>query len=253
MFAANLRHLRTTRSWSQQTLADQLGIPRTTLAGYELGKSEPNLNLLRQIAGVFGVSLDQLLADNLAIGVNEIASSDQLRVLAITTDTADRENIELVRSQASAGYVQHFHQPEYISTLPKISLPTLAEGTYRAFEIAGDSMLPMEPGWIVICTYLESLRDVRDGKTYVVVLKEEGIIYKRLYTDPSTTNLIAVSDNPAYSPLTIPAHQIQEIWQYRAHVGFSDRPDRPGDHDERLLDIQRSLDTLIAQLRQYTS
>lgn len=248
MFAANLRHLRNARGWSQHQLAERLGIPRTTLAGYELSKSEPNLALLRKIAATFGITLDRLIKDDLASGVDELVASDGLRVLAITTDSEHRENIELVRSQAFAGYAQHFQEPEYVAQLPRISLPMLADGTYRAFEIRGDSMLPMEAGWIVICHYVEALADIRDGRCYVVVLNDGSIVYKRLYRDKDSTTLIATSDNALYAPFTIQPDQVAELWQYRAHLGFNDRSGQQADLSVRLQGIEASLQAISGQL-----
>ena len=48
-------------------------------------------------------------------------------------------------------------------------IPNLPTGTYRAFEISGDSMLPMPSGSLVISKYVETLKDVKDDKTYVII------------------------------------------------------------------------------------
>jgi hypothetical protein len=48
--------------------------------------------------------------------------------------------------------------------MPKFYLPMFKQGTYRAFEIKGDSMLPILSGTIIIGEYLENWADVKAGK-----------------------------------------------------------------------------------------
>jgi transcriptional regulator with XRE-family HTH domain len=43
MFAKNLKALRKEKGWTQQELADRMGIKRAALGAYEEGRSEPRL------------------------------------------------------------------------------------------------------------------------------------------------------------------------------------------------------------------
>ncbi|HQW03663.1 MAG TPA: helix-turn-helix transcriptional regulator, partial [Saprospiraceae bacterium] len=156
MLSSNLQFLRRKTGYSQQELADLLEIPRTTWSGYELGKVEPNINMLQKISIFFHQSIDRLLNQRIDFDELEIARADTLRVLAITMDQDQRQNIELVYSKAEAGYLDGFQDPEFISELPKMYIPNLPTGSYRAFEIHGDSMLPMPSGSLVISKYVES-------------------------------------------------------------------------------------------------
>lgn len=56
-----LRFLRTKAGISQEKLAEILCIDRSTLAGYEIGRRIPNLDMLCQMADYFDVSTDYLL------------------------------------------------------------------------------------------------------------------------------------------------------------------------------------------------
>ncbi|MGG1675457.1 helix-turn-helix domain-containing protein [Neobacillus sp. NRS-1170] len=56
-----LTELRKERKWSLQETADQLGIAKSTYAGYESGYREPSLLSLTQIAELFDKSVDYLL------------------------------------------------------------------------------------------------------------------------------------------------------------------------------------------------
>jgi len=222
MLSANLKYLRKKRKLSQQELSTDFDIPRTTLGDYERGKTEPNLATLIKISEYFDTSLDRLIKSKLSNDEFEIVSDTKLKILAISVDSESNGNIELVDTKAEAGYLESFQDPEYIRDLPKIAIPQLTEGTYRGFEITGDSMLPLESGSIIISQYIESISSIKDDKTYIIVSKSEGLVYKRVRNDRDNNRLVLVSDNPLYLPYTIDYEEIQEIWQYHASLTFSD-------------------------------
>jgi hypothetical protein len=62
------------------------------------------------------------------------SNASNLRVLSVTVDADDRENIELVPVKASAGYLNGYGDPEYVAELPKFSLPMFGQGTFRALK-----------------------------------------------------------------------------------------------------------------------
>lgn len=53
--------LRKQRKWSLQETADQLGMAKSTYAGYESGYREPSLQSLSQIAELFETTVDFLI------------------------------------------------------------------------------------------------------------------------------------------------------------------------------------------------
>lgn len=61
MFSQRLKNLRKTRKLSMQEMADELGLARSTYAGYESGYREPNLCSLRTMARKLQTSSDYLL------------------------------------------------------------------------------------------------------------------------------------------------------------------------------------------------
>ena len=249
LLAQNLQYLRKKINLSQQELADKLDIPRTTWSGYELGKVEPNITMLQKISAFFDQPIDKLLNQRVDYDDLEIAKGDNLRVLAITMDHQQRENIELVNSKAAAGYLENFQDPEYIRDLPKMFIPGLPSGTYRAFEIKGDSMLPMPSGSLVISKYVESLQDIKDDKTYIVVTQHDGIVYKRVRNHADSHRLTAISDNEIYPPYTIDYSDIQEIWRYHAHIVFSDARQQQSDWlQDTMMDMQKKLADLQKKL-----
>lgn len=250
MIGSNLKFLRAEKKISQQQLADVLGIGRSTLAEYERSNTEPNIDNLLKISKHFAITVDQLLQSNLRHQDLEIERTDDLRVLAITMDaTSGRHNIELVDTKAEAGYLDSHQNPEYIRELPKIYFPNMPSGTFRGFEINGDSMLPMESGSIVICRHVERLQLVKPGRTYVIASKRDGLVYKRVFVDPSNQVLSLQSDNTMYLPYELPFDEISEIWQYYAHLSFSDQKvAHENATEDRLLDIQLKVTQIHKQI-----
>src|SRR5690625_3958053 len=134
--------------------------------------------------------------------------------------------VELVESKAEAGYLESFQDPEFITELPKIYIPNLPKNEYRGFEIEGESMLPMEPGSIVIGTRIESLDLIKDHRTYVIITKRDGLVYKRIQKLSDENKLLATSDNPVFHAYKISFYVFYEFWQYYTHLSFSDNPVR---------------------------
>ncbi|HPI46529.1 MAG TPA: S24 family peptidase, partial [Tenuifilaceae bacterium] len=151
------------------------------------------------------------------------SAGKNLRILTTLVDRDDKELITLVPVKASAGYAKGYSDPDFVETLPKFSLPFTElskERTYRAFQISGNSMEPIPSGAYIICEYLQNWSDVKSGKTYIVVTKDDGVVYKRLYNNDNDT-LLLKSDNPEYNPYTIPLNSISEIWKALGYISFA--------------------------------
>jgi len=121
----------------------------------------------------------------------------------------------------------------------------MKSGRYRAFEIRGDSMLPLESGSIVICKYVEKLTEIKSGKTYIVITHKDGVVYKRLQTLKDEARIIAISDNELFTPYSIEYADIQELWSYHAHIGFNDVKNTQDNLlEDKINDIQRKVSEL---------
>ena len=226
----NIKFLRKRERLTQEQLAEKIGIKRSLLGAYEEGRADPRLNNLLAISRVFDVSVDKLISfdisDNPDSFKNDNLSSNSLnnnlKILSITVDKEDRENIELVPYKASAGYLNGYADPEYIGDLPKFQLPFLpSSGTYRAFEITGDSMLPLQSGTIIIGQYVESINNIKNGETYVLLTHKEGVVYKRIIHQKDSNALYLISDNENYPPYTVEAGEILEVWEAKTYISKS--------------------------------
>ncbi|MEZ5893294.1 MAG: helix-turn-helix transcriptional regulator [Parvularculaceae bacterium] len=55
-----LKELRAERGWSQGDLAEKLDVSRQTVNSLERGKYDPSLPLAFKIAGLFGLSIEEI-------------------------------------------------------------------------------------------------------------------------------------------------------------------------------------------------
>lgn len=266
----NMRYIRKQLGHTQQEFADLLNIKRSSLGAYEEGRAKPNYDVLLNIAAQCGLTVDRLMTEKLSETIGKVfspnnsavlgdtsaasrPSSPDIRVLAQTTNHANEPNVELVSAKARAreSYLGGYGDPEYLDTLQKIHIPFLEKKgvTYRAFEIEGDSMLPLPSGAIVIGEYVEDFNDIKNGMTYIVVSYNDGIVYKRLYNNLRASGTLALhSDNPLYPPYTMPAEGIAEVWQAKSYI--SREMPTPGEVSlERLYSMVLELQQEVIRLK----
>jgi transcriptional regulator with XRE-family HTH domain len=60
VFAKRLVQLREEHDWTQQQVADKIGVSRSTYAHYELGRRSPDQDITERIMSLYGVSEDFL-------------------------------------------------------------------------------------------------------------------------------------------------------------------------------------------------
>jgi transcriptional regulator with XRE-family HTH domain len=253
IISSNIKFLRKKKGLTQQEFADQLGIKRSLVGAYEEQRAEPKYELLKKIALFFDVSIDDFINDEIdekwVPKPKSVASN--LRVLSITVDSDDKENIELVPMKASAGYLNGYADPEYVSALPKFNLPMFKQGTFRAFEIKGDSMLPLPSGTVIIGEYVENWGDIKPAETYVVVSKSDGVVYKRIgnrFRD--TKKLKLISDNPVYEPYEINGEDVLEVWKAKGFISMQMPEPTPEPTMESLTNMMTQMQRSISKLQQ---
>ncbi len=216
----NIKYLRKLAGYTQEQFANEVGIKRSLVGAYEEGRAEPRLQTLQKIGEVLNVTSDALISKDLTSDNAKKYQKEKIKILSITVNKEDKENIELIPQKAAAGYLNGYADPEYLADLPRFNLPMLPpNGTYRAFEISGDSMLPLASGSIVIGKYLESIQDIKNGKTYILLTNKEGIVYKRVFNYiEEKGKLFLVSDNKTYSAYELDPADLMEIWEAKAFI-----------------------------------
>lgn len=287
-FAHNLRFLRELKDMNQAKTADSIGFNKTTWNNYETGKSKPNIDDLFTISKFFQVSISELLEYDLSKAGNLIkkgsdAENEQNGKLkgkgkgnltdqneensgtggivktvhfmpqVITVDSSGNENVVMVPVRARAGYLNGYADPKFMETLPAYRLPGLNNGTFRLFEVEGLSMYPtLHGGDLIIGSYVEQLRDVRDDRVYVVVTRNAGIVVKRcLNRIQKDGKLILKSDNhkdrDMYPAIVCDPEDILEIWYATGFLSRQLRP--PAETYNRVIDLEGRLTLLEETLK----
>jgi transcriptional regulator with XRE-family HTH domain len=249
--ARNIKHLRSLKKLSQEELADKLNITRARLGAYEEDRNEPPAEILIKISDFFHVAIDALLkADLSKTDLKGLMNIGKNRLLfPIAVDKEGNDLVEVIPVKAQAGYVAGYSDPLYISKLPVMHLPFLPTGKHRAFSIRGDSMPPLKTNDYVVGKYVESIHDIKEGQTYVVLTKDDGIVYKRLANINKKAGTVELhSDNKAYQPYQLSFLNIAEIWKYECTIKLSGYSREEINYD-RILAMLRELQIEVKKVK----
>lgn len=243
-WADNVKFLRQRKKLSQESMAELLHISRSKLNAHENGHTvNPPIEDLFRFSSYFKISIDTLLKVKLAqlgelklreleAGNDVYMAGGNIRVLAITVDKNDRENVEYVPVKAKAGYKAGYNDPEFIASLPRYSFPDLPRtGTFRMFPTVGDSMLPIPEGSDILAKYVQDWTSIKASTLCIVIFKgEQDFVFKKV-TLQSEGTLLLESLNEVYKPYTTSVENVLEIWQFERFVSRA-IPERATDLQE---------------------
>jgi len=169
----------------------------------------------------------------------------------ISLDTNERENMIMVPIKASAGYASNVLDTDWYQDLPafNIPLPQYKEGSFRAFQVRGDSMLPvLQPAEWVMGKAVESVRQANDNRIHVVVTADT-VVVKKLRKSELTNLVNLISLNRDYPVIEQAISDIKELWEVNSKLSF-DLDVHEG--EEAMISLKQGLDSLrdeIAQLK----
>lgn len=143
--------------------------------------------------------------------------------------------VPLVHKYAYAGYQAGYGDDEYVEALPKVPMIVDKEhkGTYRAFEIRGDSMNngevgSYEEGYIAYGRELQqhhwrSKLHFKQWKSFVIVTKTDGILIKEIIKHDVEKGIITLhSWNPDYPDIEMSLDEIAQLFNV-VDVKFSNK------------------------------
>lgn len=230
-FSGNIKLLRKRKGRTQDEVAIALDLKRSTLSGYENGVAQPDIPTMIAFSIYYKISVDTLLKvdlqslpesqlSQLERGHDIFISGSDLRILATSVNSDNLDNIELVSEKAKAGYRTGYADPEFISVLPTFYLPFLhKERKYRAFQVSGDSMLPIPDGSWVVGEYVQNWRMIRNRHAYIVLTLDDGIVFKVIENKiDADASLVLHSLNTAYDPYAVHVKDIREIWKFVHYI-----------------------------------
>lgn len=245
--AQRIKNLRKELGLNQTEFATRIGITQTSLSQLEGEKNGISYDVFKAIVSEFNVNPVWLMDGVGTMYSSENASSVSRGAipLVVQVDKDDEENIVMVDRKAAAGYLQHQQDPDFISKLPSFRLPGFYGKSFRAFEITGDSMLPgINPGDMIVGSYVESLNEIRNGSVYIVVTHDGSIVAKRV-TALGNDIYELKSDNAVYEPYAVKAEDIAQIWKAESRITKKfEAPagnERLSSLEQRLIELERKL------------
>lgn len=215
IFSNNLRFLREKKGLKLDDFLE-IGIKRGTMSNYELGNTEPKLDIIRAFSKFFGISIDDLLNIDLTCNVSNSATLDKSLQstqpsLVIPCNLEDKGVvIPVYNAEASAGGGALRLDQEYI--IGHIMVPFAKKGDIALMTV-GNSMEPeISAGDILIVRQRLDWRDcIERGKVYIVVTTEE--IFVKVIHSVVQDGLVLHSFNPRYEDFPIPFKIIHSIFK----------------------------------------
>lgn len=220
---------------SSRQFALQLEYLPQSLSEILKGRRDVTIELLRKAVEVFDLNPNFLLSGDGPLYASEVHKG--LKVLTVVVDKKDNsERIVHVPKPAQAGYAGHLSDPTFVRDLPSYSLPNMqhSSGTFRSFDVAGDSMEPtLFEGDQIICSFMEPefwASSIKDNYVYVFVTQDDVLVKRAQNCLQKENHIKLISDNPFYEPYELTPHDVKEIWVVRSKISpFLPAPQRVRD------------------------
>jgi phage repressor protein C with HTH and peptisase S24 domain len=214
-------------------LADQMGIPRSTLY-YNFRKLRLDDNFKDKAAETLGLATEQVFGgvyNDPAAGALAHArmTGDELRMRRAFGDSStDREGLSVVPIMAQAGYSKHYLDPKFVDELEQMRVPNMPfkGDRYRVFEVSGDSMEPtLKEHFHVVGESVDPAFWSSTAQFYIhVVVTQDRIMVKRLFRKDDNS-FVCISDNEEFYPqFILKKSEIKELWLVKRKIDWEMPP-----------------------------
>lgn len=185
-----IKQLRTDRGITQKELAETLHKSESAVRMWELEKSEPDMETLKNIAAYFKIDINYLYGHSRSD--SELNRGIRIPVYGNVAAGIPIEAIDNFDSSNPDDWEE-------------IDQHTAANGEYFALRIKGDSMEPkISSGDIVIVRKQE---EVENGDIAIVCINGDEATCKKIKKTPEGVMLISL--NPAYEPMFYTKKEVQ--------------------------------------------
>lgn len=197
---SNVKHLRNEKNISQQNLADEIGVDRSTVSRIENGEIETTVDNAIKIADALNVSLNDLVSKDLRF---DNAKTIELpkRIVKIPVYGIIKAGSPL---EAQNDIIDYINIPEEMTKGGK---------EFYGLKISGDSMAPTYlENDIVIFEHNEDL-SIANGKDCAVMVNGFDATFKNVRLNQSGITLIPLNVNNSdnYEPTFYDSDQIQNL------------------------------------------
>lgn len=192
MYGKKLRELRKIEGWTQEDVANKLGITKQTYSHYENEKRKPGLDMIKELASVYQVEIDDIFAEE-SFG-----------------DTVSLPIVGKISSKAGS-FV--FDNIERYESTPK---EWVVEGEHFYLRAKGDSMTGARvyDGDLLL---IKKQQEIENGEIAVVLIDDSTeAVLKRIYINGD--QMVLQSENPNYQPVFSPPAEVKIIGKLKMNV-----------------------------------
>ena len=211
-FAERLKSLRREKGWSQQRLADELDLSKSSVNMYERGEREPGFETMEAIADLFNVDMNYLYGrTDIKIAVPIVLAPKKPTIPPGFEPMPKMKKIPLIGAIACGEPITAEQNIEKMVDVP--------ENIRCDFSLTchGDSMVDagIHDKDVV---YIRIQPEVENGEIAAVRIDGEATL-KRVYYNPGTLTLMPA--NPAYAPMIYTGSQLEEVHIEGKAVGWT--------------------------------
>lgn len=172
MYGKKLRELRKLEGWTQEDVAKKLGISKQTYSHYENEKRKPSLDIIRELANVYQVNIDNIFSEQ---------------------ENGNFSLLPIVGTISCGNGVYAFEDIEGYEEIPNSWIKGADHFLLRA---KGDSMINarIEDGDLLLIRKQETFEN---GEIMAVIVDDEAVL-KRIYKSDGV--IVLQSENPKYPP-----------------------------------------------------
>lgn len=218
-------------------------------------KTKPGYDVLLAIINVFDINPDYLFGKSDIMLTSEVKPIQTYSGIpqVISTTSKGNENVVFVSTKARAGYLNGYGDTDYIESLPSFNMPLLTNGTFRCFEVQGNSMIQtFYDGDLVFGKYVEAISDIKNNDVYIIVSKNDGVVLKRVlnYTEDQQ-KLILKSDNKDgnFPNYTILSEDVKEVWKVTMYASM--QIPKPVDVYDKLHELESKIMNLEHKIQNH--
>ena len=211
----NIKKYRKARGYTQEELAEKLGVSPNSVSAWEIGRNKPLMDKVTIMAKLFNVKSSDIIGDSLEENENNILSIyDKLeplrkkRVYHFAENQLSEQNGKSIRSgraTAAGAPIDGDYQDSQQEIVVRNEVP---RGADEVITIAGDSMEPLLKQGSQAFVHYQPVPD-DDGQIVIVSIKDVGVTCKKIYREDGKIRLKSINDK--YDDLIYPAQDVRVI------------------------------------------
>lgn len=209
-FSERLKSLRSEKGWSQQRLADELNLSKSSVNMYERGEREPGFETMEAIADTFNVDMDYLY------GRTDVKIAEPIQFNAGTVPPGFEPLPRMVKKPLIGDIACGEPITAEQNIADYVDVPETVHCDF-CLRCHGDSMVEagIQDSDVV---YIRCQPQVEDGEIAAVRIGGEATL-KRVYYDGQSLTLMPA--NSSYRPKTYSGPELENIRIEGKAVGFT--------------------------------